>query len=526
MTGVGFLVAPCNSGSLSPTARSRLNKRRLLNLAGRSEDPGHHESHRIPCRRRPCRTARSARRHLHEQGRRGNARACSGAARVGLRSDVGVDVPRALCTSAPPRSARYWSLTRFRHLRLVRPAGGGQAGAQGTAHRRQLRAAPRGAVADQPRQEPDGRPGGTGRGGRLEPARRADRQGLSYYGIPQDSLRLISRPALKTSICSNNHRPSERNTRQFRFVMVDGIRHEPPAVLAHPAAGRIHRTVRRRGSGSVIYNGAGPISATFSIERDFQRRPSSSSSVTTARRRLLDAHRRSSARPQPQGEEPRTDRKGGARIVYIPRQDDRGGSGFSCARLARAWRDVSDGRRSFGPTLSRERSKTRSCGGLPQDVGGVRFYERKGSRTRWLTCGGHHPPTSQSAPRDQRPARASQGVMEAVETIGPAAADDCRARGGPPADLAANSFWARIVHGLEKKAFPVALPVACRVPRPDCQPHRGGSAVPFHREGRCDRSGYLRICGRIEARTRSAYRKLAELVSPRASTKPANRSLR
>ena len=46
------------------------------------------------------------------------------------------------------------------------------------AHRRQLRAAARGAVAHQPREEPDGKPRRDGRRGRLEPARRADRQDL------------------------------------------------------------------------------------------------------------------------------------------------------------------------------------------------------------------------------------------------------------------------------------------------------------------------------------------------------------
>ena len=42
----------------------------------------------------------------------------------------------------------------------------------------ELRAAARGAVAHQPREEPDGKPGGDRRVGRLQPARRADREDL------------------------------------------------------------------------------------------------------------------------------------------------------------------------------------------------------------------------------------------------------------------------------------------------------------------------------------------------------------
>ena len=53
-----------------------------------------------------------------------------------------------------------------------------QAGAEGAAHRRQLRAAAGGAVAHQPREEPDGSARADGRVGRLEPPRRADRQDL------------------------------------------------------------------------------------------------------------------------------------------------------------------------------------------------------------------------------------------------------------------------------------------------------------------------------------------------------------
>ena len=73
---------------------------------------------------------------------------------------VGLDVPLALRAAAAARGAGHRPVARLRHLRLVRPAHRRQAGAQGAAHRRQLRAAARGAVAHQPREEPDGEPGG------------------------------------------------------------------------------------------------------------------------------------------------------------------------------------------------------------------------------------------------------------------------------------------------------------------------------------------------------------------------------
>ena len=69
---------------------------------------------------------------------------------------VGLDVPRAVRAAAAARSAGHRPVARLRHLRLVRPAHRRQAGAEGAAHRRQLRAAAGGAVAHQPRQEPDG----------------------------------------------------------------------------------------------------------------------------------------------------------------------------------------------------------------------------------------------------------------------------------------------------------------------------------------------------------------------------------
>ena len=96
------------------------------------------------------------------------------AARLRLQRHVGVDVPRALRAAAAPRGARHRPVARLRHLRLVGPALGRQAGDEGAADRRQLHPAQGGAVADQPREEQAWRrPRPMAALRRLEPARRA-----------------------------------------------------------------------------------------------------------------------------------------------------------------------------------------------------------------------------------------------------------------------------------------------------------------------------------------------------------------
>ena len=144
---------PSHQGAAADPRRRRLR-----------QDPRHHQPDRVPRRRRPRAARRDSRGHLHEQGRRRNARARRGAARLRLQPHVGLDVSLAVRAAAAPRGAGDRPLPRFRHLRLVRSAVGRQAGAQGAAHRRQLRPAAGGAVAHQPREEPDG--GARGRRGR------------------------------------------------------------------------------------------------------------------------------------------------------------------------------------------------------------------------------------------------------------------------------------------------------------------------------------------------------------------------
>ena len=94
----------------------------------------------------------------------------------GGRRRVALDVPLALRAAAPARGAEDRAVARLRHLRLVRPGRGRQAGAARAGDRRQARAAARGALAHQPGQEPDG--GARVAARRLELPRRADREDL------------------------------------------------------------------------------------------------------------------------------------------------------------------------------------------------------------------------------------------------------------------------------------------------------------------------------------------------------------
>ena len=69
---------------------------------------------------------------------------------------LAVDVSCALCAVVASGGAEDLAVARFRDLRLVGSGRGRQAGAQGSEHRRQARAAADGAVADQSGEEPDG----------------------------------------------------------------------------------------------------------------------------------------------------------------------------------------------------------------------------------------------------------------------------------------------------------------------------------------------------------------------------------
>jgi DNA helicase-2/ATP-dependent DNA helicase PcrA len=157
-----------------------------------------------------------------------------------------------------------------------------------------------------------------------------------------------------------------------------------------------------------------------------------------------------------------TDRKGGARIVYFRGSDELEEADF-IMRTART--GLADDVEATVAVLYRTNAQSRTIedalmreGLAYKIVGGVRFYERKEIKDALaymrLVINPHDDVSLRRV--INVPARGiGKGVMEAVETIGPAAADDLPllAAGLQPT-LAANSYWARIVRGLEEKAFP------------------------------------------------------------------------
>ena len=137
------------------------------------------------------------------------------AGRRGLQPHVDLDVPCVVRAAASPRGAGDRAHPRFRDLRLLRSAQHRQAGAEGSARRRRLRAAQSGAVADLPREEPDGIARADGRFGRLEPPRGADRQDLRplRHGPPGGERPGFRRsPAAHRRSVRDEPEPCARNT--------------------------------------------------------------------------------------------------------------------------------------------------------------------------------------------------------------------------------------------------------------------------------------------------------------------------
>ena len=85
------------------------------------QDARHRPSDRAPRQRRALAARPHSRRHVHEQGGRGDALARRGAAGHGLPQHVDLHVPRAVRRAAASRSAADRALQGLRHLRFERP---------------------------------------------------------------------------------------------------------------------------------------------------------------------------------------------------------------------------------------------------------------------------------------------------------------------------------------------------------------------------------------------------------------------
>jgi DNA helicase-2/ATP-dependent DNA helicase PcrA len=160
-----------------------------------------------------------------------------------------------------------------------------------------------------------------------------------------------------------------------------------------------------------------------------------------------------------------TDRKGGARISYFRGGDELEEADF-ITRTARG--GLADDVDAKVAVLYRTNAQSRTIedalmreGLAYKVVGGVRFYERKEIKDALaymrLVINPHDDVSLRRV--INVPARGiGKGVMDAVEHFTPGADDDSAAdfpllaAGLQPA-LAANSLWARLVRGLEQRAF-------------------------------------------------------------------------
>ena len=157
-----------------------------------------------------------------------------------------------------------------------------------------------------------------------------------------------------------------------------------------------------------------------------------------------------------------TDRKGGARITYYRGNDDLEEADF-ITRTARG--ALAEDRDGLAAVLYRTNSQSRTIedalmreGVAYKVIGGVRFYERKEIKDALaymrLVINPHDDVSLRRV--INVPARGvGKGVMDAVENLAGADHSDLPLLNtGLAPSAAVNSLWARIVRGLEEKAFP------------------------------------------------------------------------
>ncbi len=242
----------------SPAGSGRTHRRSAADPGRRGlrQDPRHRVTRGASHRRGPRAARRGAGGDLHEQGRRGDARARRAARRRRLPRHLGLDVPLALRAAASPRSAGDRPVARLRHLRLVGSAVRRQAGDEDAEHRRQARAAARRAQPDQPGEEQDG----IARG---DAHRRAGACAISRSAGSSSSTseRSPRRPRSTSTTCCSRRcrlvedvpRVREFYARKFKYVLVDEYQdtNRPQYLLDSSSRRGPSQPLRRRRSGSV-----------------------------------------------------------------------------------------------------------------------------------------------------------------------------------------------------------------------------------------------------------------------------------
>jgi ATP-dependent DNA helicase UvrD/PcrA len=274
---------------------------------------------------------------------------------------------------------------------------------------------------------------------------------------------------LKTvELFEQSERVRAKYAQQFRFVMVDEYQdtNRPQYLLIRRLA-EIHRNLCVVGDpDQSIYKWRGAdLKNILDFEHDFgdakivklERNYRSTQIILDAASAVISRNRNRKDKHL------WTDRRGGDRIAYFRGGDELEEADF-ITRTARA--ALSDDVEATVAILYRTNAQSRTIedalmreGIAYKVVGGVRFYERREIKDALaymrLVINPHDDVSLRRV--INVPARGiGKGVMDAVENTGPATAIDeslpLLAAGLQPA-LSANSLWARLVRGLEDRAF-------------------------------------------------------------------------
>ena len=273
---------------------------------------------------------------------------------------------------------------------------------------------------------------------------------------------------LKTvDLFEQSERVRTKYSEQFRFVMVDEYQdtNRPQYLLIRRLA-EVHRNLCVVGDpDQSIYKWRGadlrnildferdfPEARTVKLERNYRSTQiilDAASAVIRQNRNRKDKHLW-------------TDRKGGDRITYFRGSDELEEADFITRTARTALADDVD---ALVAVLYRTNAQSRTIedalmreGVAYKVIGGVRFYERREVKDALaymrLVINPHDDVSLRRV--INTPARGiGKGVMEAVESVEPGTNEDLPllAAGLQPT-LSANSLWARLVRGLQDRAFP------------------------------------------------------------------------
>jgi DNA helicase-2/ATP-dependent DNA helicase PcrA len=274
---------------------------------------------------------------------------------------------------------------------------------------------------------------------------------------------------LKTvDLFEQSERVRSKYAEQFRFVMVDEYQDtNRPQYLLIRRLSEVHRNLCVVGDpDQSIYKWRGAdLKNILDFEHDFgdarivklERNYRSTQIILDAASAVISQNRNRKDKHL------WTDRKGGDRIVYFRGGDELEEADF-ITRTARG--ALADDVEAMVAVLYRTNAQSRTIedalmreGVAYKVIGGVRFYERKEIKDALaymrLVINPHDDVSLRRV--INVPTRGiGKGVMDAIENIGPASALDeslpLLAAGLAPA-VSANSLWARLVRGLEDRAF-------------------------------------------------------------------------